>query len=83
MAITTPTLIGDGQMPTARSGPLSFNNDEDYVVLLNNEMQVIDEFLYDEKMHMQLLHEREGVSLERISFSAETNDRNNWYSASL
>lgn len=60
----------------------SFNNDEDYVVLLNNEMQVIDEFLYDEKMHMQLLHDREGISLERISFSAETNDRNNWYSAS-
>ena len=29
MAITTPVLIGDGQMPEARSGPLSFNNDED------------------------------------------------------
>lgn len=28
MAITTPTLIGDGQMPEARTGPLSFNNDE-------------------------------------------------------
>jgi len=29
MAITTPTLIGDGMMPVARTGPLSFNNDED------------------------------------------------------
>ncbi len=29
MAITTPTLIGDGQMPVSRTGPLSFNNDED------------------------------------------------------
>lgn len=29
MAITTPTLIGDGMMPVSRTGPLSFNNDED------------------------------------------------------
>ena len=29
MGITTPTLIGAGQMPVARTGPLSFNNDED------------------------------------------------------
>ncbi len=29
MAITTPTIIGDGQMPVSRTGPLSFNNDED------------------------------------------------------
>lgn len=60
----------------------SFNNDEDYVVLLNNEMQIIDEFYYTEKMHAPLLHDREGISLERLSFSAPTNDKNNWYSAS-
>jgi len=29
MAITTPVLAGDGLMPTARTGPYSFNNDED------------------------------------------------------
>ncbi len=29
MGITTPKLIGDGQMPVSRTGPLSFNNDED------------------------------------------------------
>ncbi len=60
----------------------SLNNDEDYVVLLNNKMQVIDEFYYDEKMHAPLIYDREGISLERISFSAPTNERSNWYSAS-
>lgn len=60
----------------------SYNNDEDYLVLLNNEMEVIDEFFYTEKMHMPLLYDREGVALERISFSAETNNTSNWYSAS-
>ncbi len=29
MTITTPVLAGPGLMPIARSGPLSFNNDED------------------------------------------------------
>lgn len=60
----------------------SFNNDEDYVVLLNNEMEVIDEFYYNEKMHVPLLYDREAIALERISFSAPTNDKNNWHSAS-
>jgi len=29
MAITTPTLTGPGSMPITRTGPRSFNNDED------------------------------------------------------
>ncbi|WP_346855168.1 gliding motility-associated C-terminal domain-containing protein [uncultured Draconibacterium sp.] len=60
----------------------SFNNDEDYVVLLNNNMEIIDEFYYNEKMHLPLLFDREGISLERISFSENTNEQSNWHSAS-
>lgn len=60
----------------------SYNNDEDYVVLLNNEMKVIDELFYNEKMHTPLLYDREVVALERISFTGETNDKNDWHSAS-
>ena len=60
----------------------SYNNDDDYVVLLNNELEVIDELDYSEKMHLPVFQDREGVSLERITFSAPTNDWNNWYSAS-
>lgn len=60
----------------------SFNNDEDYVVLLNNELEIIDEFYYFEKMHSPIFYDREGIALERISFSQPTNDVSNWQSAS-
>lgn len=60
----------------------SYNNDEDYVVLLDENLQVIDELFYTDKLHAPLLFDEEGVSLERISFSATTNDAKNWHSAS-
>ena len=60
----------------------SYNNDFDYVVLLDENMQVIDELFYSEKMHHLLLSEEKGISLERISFTLNTNDLINWHSAS-
>jgi hypothetical protein len=60
----------------------SYNNDFDYVVLLDENLNVIDELFYSEKMHHLLLAEEKGISLERISFKAETNDIKNWHSAS-
>jgi len=60
----------------------SYNNDDDYVVLLNNDMEIIDELAYNEKMHLPVFHDREGVSLERISFYEATNNPDNWLSAS-
>jgi hypothetical protein len=61
----------------------SYNNDFDYVVLLDEKMQVIDELFYSEKMHhLLLLAEEKGISLERISFAENTNDIKNWHSAS-
>lgn len=60
----------------------SFNNDFDYVVLLDEKMRVIDELSYTEKMHHPLLAEEKGISLERISFTQKTNDTKNWHSAS-
>ncbi|MCK3682754.1 lamin tail domain-containing protein [Maribellus sp. YY47] len=60
----------------------SFNNDEDYVVLLNNELEVIDELHYTEDLHLPVFHDREGISLERISFTSATNQPDNWHSAS-
>jgi gliding motility-associated-like protein len=45
-------------------------------------MEIIDELFYNDEMHMPLLYDHEGISLERISFSAATNDNNNWHSAS-
>ena len=60
----------------------SFNNDDDVVVLLNENLQVIDELYYTEKMHAPLLRDVEGIALERISFSSKINAEDNWYSAS-
>lgn len=60
----------------------SYNNDFDYVVLLDENMQVIDELFYSEKMHHPILAAEKGISLERISFAKKTNEPKNWHSAS-
>ncbi len=60
----------------------SFNNDEDYVVLLNNDLEIIDELNYSEDLHLPVFHDREGISLERISIDAPTQQSSNWHSAS-
>jgi hypothetical protein len=60
----------------------SFNNDDDYVVLLNENLEILDEFYYSEKMHTPFLADVEGVSLEWVSFSHPTNAHGNWHSAS-
>ena len=60
----------------------SYNNDKDYVVLLDEKMLVIDELFYTDKMHHPLLAEEKGISLERISFTQNTNELKNWHSAS-
>ncbi|HKL31753.1 MAG TPA: gliding motility-associated C-terminal domain-containing protein [Tangfeifania sp.] len=60
----------------------SFNNDDDYVVLLNEKMEIIDELFYTEDWHHEMLADEKGVSLERISAQTKTNNPENWASAS-
>lgn len=60
----------------------SYNNTEGRVVVLNDSLVVLDEFAYNENMHSQWLTSYDGVSLERLSAEAETNDPANWQSAS-
>jgi hypothetical protein len=60
----------------------AYNQDEGWVVLMNKEMGIIDEFHYLESMHNPLVSNTKGISLERNSFSKPTNDPSNWHSAS-
>lgn len=59
----------------------SFNDDEGCMIVLDKLTQKIDSVYYTENWHHELIYDNEGVSLERISFSVISNDRNNWHSA--
>ncbi|MBW8334261.1 MAG: gliding motility-associated C-terminal domain-containing protein [Prolixibacteraceae bacterium] len=59
----------------------SYSDDAGTVVLLNDSLEVIDEFSYSAKMHSTFLADENGVSLERISLEKPTSDRSNWASA--
>ncbi|MEP5611812.1 MAG: lamin tail domain-containing protein [Cyclobacteriaceae bacterium] len=60
----------------------TYANDSGNVILLNHLGELHQLFHYDEDFHYNLLESTDGVSLERISFTTETNDPNNWRSAS-
>lgn len=57
------------------------NNDEGILLLLYAD-EIIDSFHYTDEMHLSLLPDTEGVSLERVSPSAPTDQASNWRSAS-
>ncbi len=60
----------------------SFNDDAGTALLFTKPENIFDELSYDDKMHFDLLDNKEGVSIERIDFNRSTTDRNNWSSAS-
>lgn len=61
----------------------SMNDDEGCILILDESAIIIDELNYSEERHSQLLISYEGVSLERVSADAATQNINNWSSASF
>lgn len=51
------------------------------VILMDPEEIWVERFDYDEDFHHGFLRDVKGVSLERYSLTAATNDPNNWHSA--
>ena len=59
----------------------AFDTKEDIIVLKNSKNETIDKLHYYEDWHFPLLSSKQGVSLERTSFSALTQNKRNWHSA--
>lgn len=83
---TNPTIIQqhyDVRFPNQfvqMSSLPAFNNDQGSVVLLSSN-EVLERFNYNEKMHIKLLQDGDGVSLERVSFKDDVNVIGNFKSA--
>lgn len=58
----------------------SIPNDKGFVLLMNQQGDIIDEVNYDKSWHFSLIKDKKGVSLERISYSGPS-DKINFHSA--
>ncbi|NEU09925.1 hypothetical protein GZH53_16490 [Flavihumibacter sp. R14] len=58
----------------------AYNNDQGVVTLLKNA-QIIDQFNYSEKMHMPLIKDPDGISLERSDYKKPADEPKNFRSA--
>jgi hypothetical protein len=59
----------------------SFPDDQGFVLLLNQQGEVVDEVNYSDDWHFKLLDNAEGVSLERIDSISPSQNPGNWHSA--
>jgi hypothetical protein len=71
----TGSVYQVGSMP-------SMPDDNGHLILFNRELNKIDEMIYYEKMHSQLLRNYEGITLEKQSPELESSDSGSWHSAS-
>lgn len=60
----------------------SMPDDGGHLILYNRDLTLIDEVIYNEKMHYSLLDNYEGVSLEKVTLNSGSSDISNWHSAS-
>lgn len=58
-----------------------FNDDEGSVVLLNTAAEIVDQFSYSEDLHLSLIDDTEGISLEKRNPGLSSSQIQNWTSA--
>ncbi len=61
----------------------SLPNDAGNILLMDTWMNTIDYFEYTDAMQFPLLNSSDGVSLERINYTCETNNSDSWHSAAF
>jgi hypothetical protein len=59
----------------------SMSDDKGHLFLFNRELDLLDEVLYNEKMHYSLLSGFEGIALEKTSPRQKSKEVANWHSA--
>ena len=60
----------------------SMPDDKGHLILLNRELDIIDEVIYNKDMHYSLLSGYEGVALEKTGPQNKSEEAVNWHSAS-
>ncbi|MDY0099509.1 MAG: hypothetical protein RBR81_09925 [Bacteroidales bacterium] len=59
----------------------SMPDDKGHLILMTRELDLVDEFFYDDSMHYPLLVSDDGVALEKFEPGGDSADRSNWHSA--
>jgi hypothetical protein len=59
----------------------TYSNEDGTVVLANIQGQAIDQFTYDHEMHLSIIDDEDGKSLERLDPNRITQDEGNWHTA--
>ncbi|MBK8608164.1 MAG: lamin tail domain-containing protein [Chitinophagaceae bacterium] len=74
-------LVTNPDWVFTKSSLPSFPDDKGFVLLLNQQGDVIDEVNYDKSWHFKLIDNEDGVSLERIDPFGSSQEPTNWHSA--
>ena len=74
-------LVTNPDWVFTKSSLPSFPDDKGFVLLLNQQGDVIDEVNYDKSWHFKLIDNEDGVSLERIDPVGSSQEPTNWHSA--
>ncbi len=65
----------------AESLPGMDDSEGNIAVVTSDLVTIVDQLQYEDDLHLPVLKDQEGVSLERVDFDKASSDRDNWQSA--